>query len=534
MKTLVSVYACDAPDYAFAPLFNGFSAFQRVCQWIQNLSTENKCGKISGVLFITDTLQEAKVKECLKDFPLPYSVEVGQYNDSSKFLSLLTSKLSGFDSLIHARCGCPFYDFDLTAKLYELHTETAAEYTFAEGWPEGLAPCIINSGTVSILSALPNKASNSKVGQNVFFDLISPDINSFEVETLIAPEDMRQYRLNFECTSKEKTVACVNLFNNLTEKNESFKADNLSNKAIFLNNVLRTVPCFYNIQISSFCSGTCCYCPYPTAYEKKHGHKPSQSNKQNPHCFMPLDKFKELAKNISDLSSEAVVSLSLWGEPLAHPDFVEFVKALLVYPGLSILIETDGQLVTPQLAKTISIEVSKSKPRTNGYEPVMWIISKDALDQTMYETMRGTGSEEYPVCLKKAEESFEILKPLFPASVYNQFVRTTHNESQLEAFYRSHKESGAMIIQKYDNFAGLMPDLKVTDLSPLIRGICWHQRRDMVILVDGSVPFCREFMLDNQFGNVFSEPLENIWNKGKNMEFCENCRSCDEYYTFNF
>ena len=249
---------------------------------------------------------------------------------------------------------------------------------------------------------------------------------------------------------------------------------------------------------------------------------------------MSLDKFKDLAKNISDFSSEAVVSLSLWGEPLAHPNFIEFVKALLQYSGLSVLIETDGQLVTPELAETLSKEVVNCKERSNGYKPIIWIISKDALDQNMYETMRGKGSSEYPVSLKKAKDAVEILKPLFPDAVYTQFLRTKYNEEQLEAFYHSHKETGGMIIQKYDNFAGLMPDLKVTDLSPLVRGICWHQRRDMVILVDGSVPFCREYMLDNHFGNVFSESLESIWDKGKAMEFCEKCRNCDEYYTFNF
>ncbi|MBO5235667.1 MAG: spiro-SPASM protein [Spirochaetaceae bacterium] len=534
MKTLVSIFACDAPEYAFAPLFNGFSAFQRVCQWIQNLSVENKCGKISEVLIITDSFHENTIKDSLKEFPLKYSLEVGQYKNYSNFLSLLSSKLSGYDTLIHSLCSCPFYDFELTEKLYELHKDTAAEYTFAEGWPEGLAPSIINAGTVSILSALPAKNTSYNVGQNIFFDLISSDINSFEVETLIAPEDMRQYRLNFECNSKEKTVACVNLFNFLNEKKESFQADNLSAKAIFTNNVLRTVPCFYNIQISSFCGGTCSYCPYPSEYEKKYGHKTFQSNIKNPKCYMSLDKFKDLAKNISDFSSEAVVSLSLWGEPLAHPNFIEFVKALLQYSGLSVLIETDGQLVTPELAETLSKEVVNCKERTNGYKPIIWIISKDALDQNMYETMRGKGSSEYPVSLKKAEDAVEILKPLFPDAVYTQFLRTKYNEEQLKAFYHSHKETGGMIIQKYDNFAGLMPDLKVTDLSPLVRGICWHQRRDMVILVDGSVPFCREYMLDNHFGNVFSESLESIWDKGKAMEFCEKCRNCDEYYTFNF
>ena len=103
MKTLVSIFACDAPEYAFAPLFNGFSAFQRVCQWIQNLSVENKCGKISEVLIITDSFHENTIKDSLKDFPLKYSLEVGQYKNYTNFLSLLTSKLSGYDTLINSK-----------------------------------------------------------------------------------------------------------------------------------------------------------------------------------------------------------------------------------------------------------------------------------------------------------------------------------------------------------------------------------------------------------------------------------------------
>ena len=112
-------------------------------------------------------------------------------------------------------------------------------------------------------------------------------------------------------------------------------------------------------------------------------------------------------------------------------------------------------------------------------------------------------------------------------------MRTKINEEQLENFYHSNKNSG-MIIQKYDDFAGLLPDNKVTDLSPVIRNPCWHQRRDMTILFDGNVPCCREYILDGVVGNVFSESLVSVWEKGRDMVYTDKCRSCDEYYTFNF
>ena len=56
--------------------------------------------------------------------------------------------------------------------------------------------------------------------------------------------------------------------------------------------------------------------------------------------FSNFQKFLEKASNFSD---KAVISLSLWGEPLLHPDFSKFVKAILENPKFSVLIETSGE-----------------------------------------------------------------------------------------------------------------------------------------------------------------------------------------------
>jgi hypothetical protein len=54
----------------------------------------------------------------------------------------------------------------------------------------------------------------------------------------------------------------------------------------------------------------------------------------------------------------------------------------------------------------------------------------------------------------------------------------------------------------------------------------------MVILADGSVPVCRECVLDGAGGNAFTEDLGAIWRGlGKPVDLC---KGCDEYYTFNF
>jgi spiro-SPASM protein len=256
---------------------------------------------------------------------------------------------------------------------------------------------------------------------------------------------------------------------------------------------------------------------------------------------MDTVKFKTLVKDMTKLSGEAVVSLSAWGEPLFHPDFAELIAATLAEPGLSLLIETDGALVTPELATEIAGIAKNAGKRTNSHQPVYWIVSLDALDQAKYREIHPLLPDAHPgehtPTLEKAKTAVDILERAFPGAVYPQFVRMNENEEQLEPFYRAWKERGNLIIQKYDWFCGKLPDRRPADLSPLERNPCWHLLRDMVILVDGTVPACRECLRDNPIGNVFAENvistgLEAVWKKGGSP--IGLCKDCDEYYTFNF
>lgn len=187
--------------------------------------------------------------------------------------------------------------------------------------------------------------------------------------------------------------------------------------------------------------------------------------------------------------------------------------------------------------------------RTCANHPVLWIVSLDAQTEAKYNVLHGvlSSSNSYDKgSFKKAQETVNMLETYFPGDVYPQMLRVNENEDELEQFYRywHDKESpskGKLIIQKYDSFCGTLPDEKPADLSPLDRNPCWHIKRDMTILADGSVPFCKEYLLDGSAGNVFNEGIETVWAKFKTIaaqhidkKYTDKCRNCDEYYTFNF
>jgi spiro-SPASM protein len=265
---------------------------------------------------------------------------------------------------------------------------------------------------------------------------------------------------------------------------------------------------------------------------------------------------------IRDFSGEAVLDLSLWGEIALHPQKIELIKMILSRREFFLIIETSGIGWKKEELEALATLVQQTHldlGRSWGIagspaptEPLSWIVSLDSADAERYGELRGQGFEE-------AVETAKALNALFPGAVYVQALRVQGSEDDTEQFYRYWKEAGVpVIIQKYDDFAGVLPKKQASDLSPLKRRPCWHLIRDMNILIDGRVPQCREDLAalagnsgGNILGNAFDESLESIWSRGEPLyrEHCVReaqadgnaqtgypgiCAECDEYYTFNF
>ena len=553
MKNLVVLYCGGLTAHAFEKVFDGKSAFEKVLDWAEEFRT-----KI--ILFTkTDSLAEKEISSILAASEL----EILSRPDWSKslFISEISSCLKKQDCnvAVVAWGDTPFLNKSLSDQLLEMHEKYAAEYSFADGFPAGLAPEIIDFGACSILAQLSENTMKGEgekpVDREAIFSVMRGDINSFEIETLIADEDYRLLRFDFEASSKINFLSCRNLYELAVKENVPLDdAYALSKLAASSASVMQTVPAFYNIQISSKYNHTSCYSLASV------GLNPQAKD------FMDINDFKKIIAQIRDYSENSVVSLSAFGEPLLNPSFVDFALEVLEKNDgnhrISLLIESDGLLVSDEMASKISAAAKEKNAEVN------WIIYIDAVEQSLYSKIHSCQADDF----QKALCAVPLLEKYFEKHVYPQFMRMKSNEEQLEAFYRFWNEKtspsmGEFIIQKYNSFCSALPELKSADLSPVNRLPCWHLRRDMTILADGSVPFCSQLSFPKNAGNILSDGIEKVWSEfrsvmeshlalvrainekggsgqtdGRNpagydgiADVSDNkCGICDESYTFNF
>ena len=530
MKTpLTILFAGTSIPHAFDAAFDGLSAFDRALLWAETVPAS-----VQTVIF-TDDDNCAAVEKLVagrKNISLVRHTAWTNALVAKEIAATCSSHKADYAAF--AWVDLPFLSSTLTSELIETHTKYLAEYTFADGYPYGLAPEIVDGGAAGIIAALgegvQKSAGEKPVSRDALFSIMSGDINSFEIETVIAPKDYRMLRLDFSCGEKANFLACQNVFSAAQGKvnlqSSDFDVIALSDLAESDASVLQTVPAFYNVQISGRYQHNLTYSPYQQMAEKK--------------TFpdMAFSDFKKLVAQMAAYSEKAVVSLSAFGEPLLHPQFADCVAEVLSYPGLSVFVESDGTLVTEAFVSALA-----EKIRPLGTNRVIWCVLLDAMESNLYAQIHGCAEAEF----SKAVDAVGLLAKAFPHQVYPQMTRMKKNEVQLEPFYRYWKNKdnpsfGELIIQKFNTFCGSLPDQKSADLSPLVRNPCWHLRRDMTILSDGTVPLCLcQCLSDQTIGNVLKEPVATVWERMKEplalhlkKDYPALCKACDEFYTFNF
>jgi spiro-SPASM protein len=506
MSTIAVVNAIDLAPAATRPLGGGPSALVRALAAARMLP-----GKPGIVLLASSHLAADP------------DVRVAHRNawTTSDLLSALADAGAGHEDIFYYYADFPLLDPVLAARLHASHRRYFAEYTFADGWPAGLAPEIVRCDAVPRMQALAAGSpalGAAPVARDALFAVIQKDINAFDVETELAPRDQRMLRATLAADGERNARVVEALLARGATDAESVAAALEAEPRI-----LRTLPAFFNVQVVAACPQSCSYCPWPVV----------AGDPRRLDGFMPVETFDGLLGRIEDFAHDAHVSISLWGDPSRHPDAAGLVKAAAHHAGIRLVIETSGVGWRPGTLAEIAAAIS---PTTASAAPPTWIVSLDAASAAIYEGLRGSGFAE------ASATAAELMK-LFPSSTHLQAVRMKENEEDLETFYRDWKQrTERVIIQKYDSFAGVLPDRKVADLSPLRRFPCWHLRRDVAILLDGTVPLCREDLrAAGALGNAFTDDLAVIWERGARQydrhiagDLPDLCAGCDEYYTFNF
>ncbi len=503
MANIAVLNAISAGEIAARPVVDGASSVARALSFGRGLPGVEKV-----VMLVSGGAQDARKEAAAAGMGSADIVSRDTWSQADLLQSMKTLS-DGARDVFYFFADCPLLDPEVSLRMYQNHVKYFADYTFADGYPLGLCPEIMTAETAGRLASMA-KAS-APAGRETIFDLIKLDINSFDIETELAPRDQRLLRVSLTADTARNFMLLERVVG-LGGRSAAVVMDILDAHP----GIMRTLPAFFPLQIVEGCPQACAYCPYP-----KFG-----GDILNAKGFMPVESFTALVGSISRLCTDAVIDVSLWGEPALHPEIERIVETALQEPGISLVIETSGIGWNPEVISRIS-----RLPR----KPV-WIVSLDAKDPAVYTALRGEGCEE-------ARKTADRLLELFPGSAYVQAVRMKENEEDLESFYKSWKErTTGIIIQKYDDFCGFLPQRKVADLSPLTRAPCWHLKRDMAILMDGRVPACREDVRASRIlGNAFTDDLGEIWRRGEELharhlkgEHPGICASCDEWYTYNF
>ena len=495
MKNIAFINGIDLRPPAFRPLVEGKSAFVRALEFGMSLP-----GVTDTVVFLSRSAE----------LPAGCRSVIRSSWTVPDLLAEMSTAAEGRDAIFYHYADCPFLDAGLAARMHANHVRYWADYTFADGYPYGITPEIFTVNAVNRLKGMAD--AGGEVRRDSLFGVVKKDINSFDIETEISPHDMRLLRLSLTADSERNYLLLTRIAGAGIRDAQAACTFLRENQEAH-----RTLPAFFPIQVVERCPQACSYCPYPLA----------GGNILAKTGTMPVESFSRLVKKIAAFAGDAVIDISLWGEPSLHPRIYDIILAALDEPGIELVIETSGIGWEPGIFSRVKTAREK-QPR--------WIVSLDASSEAVYRKLRGEGFAE-------ATRTAEELLALFPARTWVQAVRMKENEEDLDVFFRTWKaRTDNVIIQKYDSFSRTLPDRTVADLSPLKRFPCWHLKRDMAILLDGTVPLCREDIRAGVIlGNALEDDLSAVWESARGIhrshlsgEYPGICAACDEYYTYNF
>lgn len=437
--------------------------------------------------------------------------------DLYKELSSL-SREKGFGNIVLAYADSPLLDTVMLEKLFSLHTEGLAEYTFGDNFCEGLVPEVLSADFLEKISGYEYKKPD--ILSRRVFDCMNADINKFFIDLEVAETDFSVMRCELITAGRRNRSVVEKLLAFVSFKDDYRKI----HRAIQEHpETLYLSPKYAEIGISERDNMDCPFCP--------------RSKAPCPDGFMDFGLYEKILKELTAEYDDIIVEWGLLGEPLLHPEFFRFVEHTMNTPGIfNLIIGTNGLLFDRKVAEKLS-----------AYPPekLTVVFGLDSLKDETFRLLRKTESKDALSVVKKNILDFISFRPDNRLRTFVQILKMKTNNLELEDFYRFWQEKGVnVIIQKFNSYLGLLEDQSVVDLTPLDRTPCWHLQRDLAVFADGSVPVCRQDVKrEHIVGSLKEEGLSSVREKQKKF-FLLNyradydafplCRNCDEWYTYNF
>lgn len=267
----------------------------------------------------------------------------------------------------------------------------------------------------------------------------------------------------------------------------------------------RRYPKFLIIELTNRCNLKCSYCPRSIGL-RKIGND------------IPLREFKDIVKELQQLSQLESVTPTGFGEPLLYKELEEAIKFVKMnYPYTGIDITTNGILLTKERAISLL---------NTGLDQI--VISINAANRERYIELNN--ADKYEVVKNNAEKLLKLLRknPRYKTAVVVQILGANHTEKEIISFKKFWTpllpRNGRLMIHRLFNWGGVINSNKQTVKDemhdyhirerrpcPLIQGGC-------VIAQNGNVVACctalgyddpGELLL----GNVFSESIKEIFHK---------------------
>lgn len=438
----------------------------------------------------------------------------------------------------------PLVDSHILKNIWERHKKYLSQYSYSENLPPGVVPRIL---TREFLETIP-----PGLGTDIHSFFLK-NINQYDVEIYFHPPDLRQYRFSlYPNSARDYHLVSALVYQFRTNPNqdprleESSEEDSVESSRkdsprkkdwkyeellpFLLKNSdkMRLSPSWIELEVYKGCELKCTFCPRQYL-DLKDDNTP-----------MSLDLIEKLVNERNGMGGEVTYCLGGLGEPLLHPEIPQVLSILAQTNDLvEILVETALYIPESKLNEIFEKLDEGTRSKIN------FIVNLTTNQEKKYSEIYAPSTQAK---LPEIKSNIQALRKIFSdTQISVQILKIQEVEEEVDAYFDHWEKEGLNIVfQKYNSYAGLMPEKRVSDLTPLKREFCWHLGRDLYINANGEVSICKQVpnpQSDRILGNLNHTHLADIWNgnlasfqnslNGLHSDIPAPCLNCDEWYSFN-